>query len=143
MKQLRAAVGTLTNMPALSVIPFILHLMIPVPPAFQEHLQAKYFSNTLTPRNLDSIDSLLTFTTKLGKGKLPCELCKLTDLTLINNVTALCYAAPLYAQLERSMSNNAIIYHQYHDKTSNTIKKAYLYVENCAGRVLLTEVDHT
>ncbi len=60
-------------MPAIvSIIPFVLHLMVPVPLQFQGHVNAKFTAYPLTPTNLDGVDSMLTFTSNLGgPGKLP------------------------------------------------------------------------
>ena len=47
---------------------------------------------------------------------------------------------PLYAQLERSMTNEARIYLQRKEEASHEIKKLYLYSENCNGKIMLTQV---
>lgn len=57
---------------AISVIPFILHLMSPVIPELQPYLQGNVFAVSLTPdTQFIDINSSLTFTTKLGVRKLP------------------------------------------------------------------------
>ncbi len=47
---------------------------------------------------------------------------------------------PLFAELDRTMSNRARIYQQYKEDSTHLIKRAYLYSETCSGQVALTEV---
>ena len=136
MQQLKNGVDL---MAPLSIIPFIFHLMIPVPLELQLIFASDFTIHPLTPTKIDSIEANFTFTAKLGAhGKLPGNY--LRGLVIICTVIVL--IAPLFAVLERSMSNKAKIYHQYKDEVHGDVKKAYLYSANCEGKVSLTMVCH-
>ncbi len=148
-----------TIMPVLSIIPFVLHLMTPISLELQAAgiLQSNFTAYPLTPIKSSLADSRLILTTKLGKaGELPgkivtqrrctrvqiaCLHCVVKSLLIIiiNYRFPFPPTVPLFAELERSMSNMVRIYHQYKDE-SHVIKKTYFYTENCNGDLLLTEV---
>ena len=49
---------------------------------------------------------------------------------------------PLFAELERSMTNRVKIFIKNHSLNYYTLTKMYIQVENCNGTIHLTEVQY-
>ena len=120
------------------IIPFIFIIMRPVPYYLQDELGVEFYPSTVTPVVGPELSGPSEFSTRIGQN-LPGNSYSIHG-THRKTYSLVLISVPLYAQLERSMTNEARIYQQVKAKNSHLIKRMYFFSENCDGIVTLTEV---